>query len=348
VREYAAGRLPEAERPALARRHAERVRELAAGTNLALEHAGRPMDFDLAREELPSIRSALRWAAAEDPAIGVEIGVALERFWATNLPHEGIAAFDVLLEAAAMPDELRARGFRCRGGARYASGDFERGVADYERALEIFRRLGRRADEGHLLMRLAHEAQRVGDRQGAAELLQAGADVAGDAAYLPDRYVGGMLKAELAFRAGRHDEALGVLEISAELAGAAHDWWWQGDALLSIAEYALELGRVDDAGRPARDGLALARKIGSRQSMVYGVALLAREAAASGQPARAGRLWGGLEAEVERGVVGQWEAAHDAFRAQVATLAGPGFHTGVAEGRGLGFDQVLEEAVSPL
>jgi predicted ATPase/DNA-binding SARP family transcriptional activator len=347
VREYASSRLPEADRPALLRRFAERVRDLAVGTNLTLENAGQPMDFDLAREELSAIRSAIRWAGDEYPPLGIEIAVALERFWATNQPREGIAALDGLLDATEVPDALRARGFRCRGGSEYASGDFVRGVADYERALEIFRALGRRADEGHLLMRLAHEAARVGDPERASELLARGAAVAGDESYLPDRYVGGLLEAGLAFDAGRHDEALGLLRDAASLAGAAHDPWWQGDILLTLAKYALDLGRIDDAGQPARDGLALAREIGSRQSMVYGVALLAQEAAAMRRPHRAGRIWGGLEAEVEREFVGQWEAHHDATRAEVAALAGPGFHAGVAEGRTLAFDAVLDEVATP-
>jgi predicted ATPase/DNA-binding SARP family transcriptional activator len=346
VREYAASRLAETERGALRRRHAERVRELADATNLGLEGAGKPMDFDLAREELPSIRAAIRWAQSEDPAIGVEIACAIERFWATNEPREGIAALDGLLDAAQLPEALLARGLRSRGGSRYATGDFLGGVDDYERALEIYRRLGRRADEGHLLMRLAHEAARVGDPDRAAELLDAGAAIAGEDQYLPDRYVGGILRGELALDSGRHDEGLDILAGAAALARAGHDPWWEGDILLTMAEYAMELGRVEDAGPPARDGLALAREIGSRQSMVHGVGLLAREAAAKGRPERAGRMWGGLEAEVERRVVGQWESEHDARRAQVAGLAGPGFHAAVAEGRHLAFDAVVEEALS--
>ncbi|HKQ17797.1 MAG TPA: hypothetical protein VJS87_04550, partial [Solirubrobacterales bacterium] len=348
VREYAAGHVPEEALPALLRRHAERVRELTARTNLGLEGAGRPQEFDLARDELASIRSAIRWATTEDPALGLEIACALERFWATNQPREGLAAFDALIAAAVeIPDALRARAHRCRGGCAYASGDFKRGVEDYERALELFRSLGRRADVGHMLMRLGHEARRLGDRERAASLLAESIETAGKDRHVPDRYVGAVLDADLAFDAGRTDDALRVLADAAALAGASLDPWWQGDILLFLAEYALDLGKLDEGGQAAREGLALGRQIGSRASTVYAVALLAREAAAKGDAHRAGRIWGGLEAEVERGAVGQWEAEHDAFRARVAELAGSGFHAGVAEGRRLAFDAVVEESTTP-
>ena len=120
VREYAAERLPEPDRSALHRRHAEHVREVAQSTNLALETSGRVMDFALAQDELSSIRAALQWAEREDPVVGLEIACALERFWATNHPREGAAVFDALVEAPDVPDALRARGYRCRGGPRYS------------------------------------------------------------------------------------------------------------------------------------------------------------------------------------------------------------------------------------
>src|SRR6185503_9479637 len=110
------------------------------------------------RDELPSIRAAMHWAEGEDPALGLEIACALERFWVTNQPREGLAIFETLLATPDLPEVIRARGLRCRGGCRTASGDMVGGAEDYQRALDIYHRLGHRADEGHLLMRLAHEA----------------------------------------------------------------------------------------------------------------------------------------------------------------------------------------------
>jgi predicted ATPase/DNA-binding SARP family transcriptional activator len=347
VREYAAEQVPEADRGALHRRHAEHVRSLAESTNLALETSGRVMDFPLAQDELPSIRAAVQWAAHEDPALGLEIACALERFWVTNQPREGAAVFDALVDAPDLPDVLRARGYRCRGGPRYAVGEFERGAEDYERSLAIFRRLGRRADQAQLLMRLAMEAQRVGDIEQATSLYDEAAAVGGDERYVPDGYVGKHFEAERAFNAGRPEEALDLLRLGADLAGRAHDTWWRADLLISLAYYAMGLGRLDDVGAASREALTLSRDIGHRQSIVYSLSLLAREAASRGLGTRAGRLWGGLEAEVDRGgPVGQWESEQASERGRIAALAGLAFEAGVVEGRQLSLDAVTQEALT--
>ena len=348
VRAYAAEQLPETDRSGLHRRHAEHVRELAEATNLSLESSGRVMSFALAQDELSSIRAALQWAEREDPALGLEIACALERFWVTNHPREGAAVFDALVDAPELPDALRARGYRCRGGTRYTVGQFERGAEDYERSLAIFRRLGRRADQAQLLMRLAIEAQRVGDIDRATRLYDEAAAVGGEERYVPDGYVGKLFEAELAFNAGRPEEALDLLRRGADLAGRAHDTWWRADLLISLAEYAMRIGRLDDAGAASLEALALSRDIGHRQSVVYSLSLLAREAASRGLGTRAGRLWGGLEAEVDRGgPVGQWEGEQQGERGRVAALAGLAFEAGVVEGRQLSLEAVIAEALSP-
>jgi predicted ATPase/DNA-binding SARP family transcriptional activator len=348
VREYAAEQVPTDEREGLHRRHAEHVLSLARATNLALETSGRVMDFALAQDELPSIRAALQWAEREDPALGLEIACALERFWVTNQPREGAAILDALVDAPDLSDALRARGYRCRGGARYTVGEFERGTEDYERSLAIFRRLGRRADEAHLLHRLAMEAQRIGDIARATRLYDEATAVGGNERYVPDGYVGKLFEADLAFKAGRPEEALELLRRGADLAGQASDTWWRADLLINLADHALRLGRLDDVGAASREALALSRDIGNRQSVVYSLSLLAREAASRGMGKRAGRLWGGLEAEVDRGgPVGQWEGEQQAERGRVAALAGLAFEAGVVEGRQLSLDAAAREALTP-
>ena len=348
VRQYAAEKLPEGDRVALHRRHAEHVRALAEATNLSLESSGRVMDFALAQDELASIRAALQWAEREDPAVGLEIACSLERFWATNQPREGAAVFDALVDAPDVPDALRARGYRCRGGPRYSLGEFERGVEDYERSLAIFRRLGQRADQAQLLMRLAMEAQRVGDIEEAIRLFDEAATVGGDERYVADGYVGKLFEAELAFRRGKPEEALDLLRRGADLAGRAHDTWWRADLLINLADYAFGLGLLDDVGAASREALGLSRDIGNRQSIVYALSLLAREAASRGLGTRSGRLWGGLEAEVDRGgPVGQWETEQESLRGRVAALAGLAFEAGVVEGRQLTLDAAIAEALAP-
>jgi predicted ATPase/DNA-binding SARP family transcriptional activator len=345
VRQYAAERLPDSELADLNRRHAERMRTIAASTNLALEGTGRAMSYDQARIELPSIRAAIQWAVEADPALGIEIAAALERFWVTNHAREGIAIFTALLAGDGIPDEIRALGLRCRGGCRYYVADFDWGAGDYEAALAIHRQRGERRYEAHLLQRLAIEAYRVGDRKRAREMYEEAARIGGADRFIADEYVGLRLLSDLAFDEGDADEGFAVIRQAIDGAAAAGDDWWEIDGRASLADRALDLGMLDEAGRAAREALRLARKIDDRQSIVLLLAILSVESAARGLGHRAGRLWGGLAAEVERGgPVGQWEALQDRVREQAAAKAGADFQPGVAEGRALSIDEVVAEA----
>ena len=345
VREYSAELLSPEELAELQRRHARRTVEVAESMNLGLEgrsHAGR---FDLARLELPAIRAAIQWATEHDLPTAVAIASSLERFWAFTQPREGIAIFNGLLDHP-VSDADRARILRCRGGARYASADFAGGAEDYEQALAIHRRLGDRAHQAHLLMRLAVEAQRTRDHSLARRLLDDAAAIGGADRFGPDLYVGLEIEADLAFDEGREDDAYAMFEQAHQRATDAGDVVWQLDSLQAIADRASDRGRRDLAARAGREALALAREIQIRPSLIWGLAILARLAAEGASHRRAGRLWGGLEAEVERGgPVGQWELEAEARRAHVATLGGPEFEAGVDEGRSLSLDAAVDEAL---
>lgn len=345
VRQYAAERLTAPELAELSRRHADRALVIARATNLALEGTGNTMSYELARTELPTIRAAIQWATDADPSLGLEIACALERFLVTNNAREGIDIFTNLLEQHVVPDTVRARGLRCRGGCRYYTGAFDAGAQDYEDALAIHRQLGEPAYEAHLLLRLAFEAHRVGDRLRTRELLDEAAAVGGEGRYAADLYVGLREESDLAFEEGRVDEAIEMLHRAAALAAEGGDDWWVVDVLGRFVERALDLGRLDDAGPAAREALRLAVQIADRQTTVFALASIAREAAARGRGHHAGRIWGGLEAEVERGgPVGQWELERDAIREQVASMAGADFEPGIATGRALTLDEVIAEA----
>jgi hypothetical protein len=194
-------------------------------------------------------------------------------------------------------------------------------------------------------MRLAIEAYRAGDRPRARELLDASA-AKGQDRYAADHYVGLGLAADLTFDEGLVDEGFEMLNRAVELAAAAGDIWWQSDSLLRITERALELGRLDDAGPAGREALRLTQAVGDRQYGIWALGMLAWEAAAAGLANRAGRIWGGLEIEVERGApMGQWELQQEEFRARVAGLAGEDFEPGRADGRSLSFEAVVAEAL---
>jgi predicted ATPase/DNA-binding SARP family transcriptional activator len=348
VREYAAGQLAEPELEPLRRRHAERIRDLAVGANLALEHVASGMSFETVLEELPSIRAAIHWALDADRALAVDIACALERFWTTGHGREGIEIFDMLLAHEELDDFARARAFRCRGGARYASSDFAGGTADYDAAVAIHRRLGQPAYVAHLLLRNGVEALRQRDFEGARRLLDEAGMTGGSERFVPDRIIELMIRADLAFEDRRIDEAFESLAEAVAYAERTSDEWWLVNLHLNVADRGLELGRLGVVAPAAREGLRLAQKLEDRQSTIWHLAMLARAAARSGRHDLAGVIWGGLEAEGERGGrLGQWAKAEEGLRAEVAALGGEAFLGGAAVGRSMALADVVTEAISP-
>src|SRR5581483_10970825 len=150
---------------------------------------------------------------------------------------------------------------------------------------------------------------------------------------------------DIAFAEGRGEEALELLAESARLTGAIGFRWFQSSTLMSRGEYALELGRPDEAEPSLREGLALAREIGDRQSAFFGVSLLAWLAAVEGRLEEAGRLWGALEADAEQAPVGQWELERELYTARLR-MGMPEFERGRAEGRRLSLGEAVELALA--
>jgi hypothetical protein len=80
--------------------------------------------------------------------------------------------------------------------------------------------------------------------------------------------------------------------------------------------------------------------------MVRGLARLARISAERGELERAGRLWGALEAEEERGPVGAWDVERERYAAPVLAHTGPEFERGREQGRALELDAAVGEALA--
>jgi hypothetical protein len=130
------------------------------------------------------------------------------------------------------------------------------------------------------------------------------------------------------------------------IAGEIGFVWWQAGMLYCMCEWSLELGRSDDAERLGREGLELAHGINDRMHTVYLLALLARAAAHGGRAERAGVIWGAVEAEEQKGAVGQWEDERELYAAPVLAHAGPDFERGRHVGSRLSFDEAVEYALS--
>lgn len=344
IREFALEQLRGAgENDVVARRHFDFYAALAESAHLTADADDRPQP-DLVIPEADNIRAAIDWAAAAgELEQAISLTVSLEQFWAANSSHEGARRMAALLEHAhELPPLLRARAFRVRGGTSFITGDYVEGRRWHEAALAAFRTLGDDARVAHLLIRQAIDAWHSGDMARAKALAEESralhSSARGEAEAL---YVLG----NVAFSEGRGDVALEFLSRSAELSRQLGSRWFQAGALLNYAQYALELGRLDEAAAPARQVVADASVMGDRRHAIFGMSLLAWLAVEMGQLERAGRLWGAVEAEAERAPVGQWEAGREEYYAHVVR-DDPAFERGHLAGRRRTFDQAVDEALA--
>jgi predicted ATPase/class 3 adenylate cyclase len=347
IREYALERLVQSqEEPLLRRRHAEACLRVAESSGMAHESEEEER-HDLVLPELDNIRGALEWAVQADPELGMRVVLGMEQFWVASDPFEGRRWFGALLDHRDIPDQMRAKALRCHGGLHWIVGDFEEGNQLQEESLELFRRLGDRRGEALVLVRSAVEAMRIGDLERARAVCEQSLEyfrglhsAKGEAEAL-------LILNYVLFKEGRFEESLELADQSAALAAQVGWRWLQSGALGAAAESALRLRRLDDAQSRTLKALAINREIGGRQWAVFSLALLAWVAAASGDAVRAGRLWGAIEAEAERGRIGQWEEGErDEYMQHVHLVAGPEFDRAVAEGRALRLDAAIDYALS--
>jgi predicted ATPase/class 3 adenylate cyclase len=352
IREYALERLDESpEADDVRRRHAEFFLALAGSANLnALRPARGEQRHDIAIAEQDNIRGALAWALESGSvALGLELATAIDFFWVTHDPREGMGWFQALLERAEaekVAPRLRADALRSYGGSTDIAGDYEAAERLWQQSLALFEQLGDEHGRAVLLHRLAIIALRRGDLEHARELTEASHEIH---QRTDDRWghvqTLGTLGA-IARDAGDQQSAFELIEQSAAMARDIGVRWWESGMLAELAQLSLSAGRVDEAETHARESLALAEQMHDRSGRVFGVGLLACVAAERGQLERAGRLWGAIEDEDVVAPLGGWRRHRQACEARIRETAGPDFERGHAEGRALTLDDAVSLALA--
>jgi predicted ATPase/DNA-binding SARP family transcriptional activator len=347
IREYAAERLDAlADLEALRRRHADYFLELAQSANLSSESRGEQR-HDLVISEQANIRAAIDWAAtAGDVALALELVVALENFWNTSDPIEGVRRLEALLgRTGDVPMPLRARALRALSGAASLAGDLELGEQAIHESLDAFRAIGDELGVGNLLHRLGMSALGVGEPARARAPLEESLEIFRRHGFRKGEAttIGGL--GHLARMQGDAGQAVILLEQSAAMAAKEGHSWWEARMLADLAELALVQNCPKEAAARARQALRVSRRIGDRQLSVYVLAFLARAAAEDGDAHRAGRLWGAVEAEEARQPLGSWEGDREQYAARVLAHADAHLEQGLHEGRELPLQAAIEEAL---
>ena len=349
IREFAVERLEDSGEAAdLRHRLAEFMLQIAESANLTSE-AGGLQQHELVIPEQDNMRAALEWAMASDQIeFGLNLMIALENFWVTSHPAEGDRWFAQLLDRGGDLDPiLMARAIRDWAGCIHIAGDIDRAEELYKESLERFRALGDEKHVGELLHRVATSSISRGQPTGVEPLLAESLDIAlrvgnrwGECQVLGSlghvaRYQGDLRRA-------------GELFIeSAALAKEVGNVWWECLMIANAAEIDLATGQIDEAEGNAQRSLSLARSIGDISIVAWTLAYLARVAAARGDLARAGLIWGIVQAEEARGQIKTVEDPDWAsLAAPLLEIEDAAFERARADGRTLDLNEGVERILA--
>jgi predicted ATPase/class 3 adenylate cyclase len=301
IREFAAERLQPTRRDELGHRLLEHLLGLFESANLGPRAIGEP-DMAVAQEERANVEAALDWAAnAGEPGSALALMLLLELYWATNDPMASRKRIDQLLDAAGdglAPRQL-AHALRLRGATYDMTGRPDLGTAEYERAVEILQPLGDEPEIAHLMGRIASAALHAGEVERAVHLAGEALEVDRRHGQQRDEAMALNVLSRAAFERGDAEDGLRLAYESAEIAKAVDFIWWHGGTLLQAAEYLIARGDPASATGPLLAGLESLAAVDDRVNLPIALAASAALASQQNNPARAGLLWGAVEAAAD-------------------------------------------------
>jgi len=293
---------------AVSRAHAEFYLALAEEAAPHLHSDDQGVWLDRLEEEHDNMRAALDWACEEAaPELAVRLGFAMWRFWQKRgYVTEARARFEKLVATNwDLPDELKARLLEAAGGVAYWQADHPVATRWYGEALDIWRRIGDRAeianaiynhmfaeilpfirgektlsiDERDRLMVRGAEALRIfrelGDKAGEGSITWSKATL--------EHYGGLYAKAADSYR-----ESLALFEVSGNKTMEA---WAQHMMALPL----LKLERMEEAYESSRSALRHFHGAGDLAGVAMVLRNLSALAVIRGDNPRAGRFYGAAE-----------------------------------------------------
>ena len=349
ILEFAAEHLREAgESDELARRHARRMLAVARSAGLEDDDLSAGQNHAVVVAERDDMLRALDWCLDHDVGLGVELVVALEGYLVAVDPAEGAGLVGRLLgrrDELELEPGLEAAALRVMSGGLYRSGDREGGLDFMRRSLAAFEALGDERRVASLEGRLALDASYFGDVQDARARAQHASKRATELGMPRLETQALSALASIAVREGDLDAARELLHRSAVVARGCGFTWWEAGALVELLELELNAGDLDVAERVGREALRVARSIEERLVTLFALVGIARIALERTQVDRAGRLWGGVLADMERAPPPQRDALErDAL--PLATEEDARFLDAVAVGRAGGLEAAVELALA--
>ena len=191
---------------------------------------------------------------------------------------------------------LRARALRSYGGCHDVAGNAAQARPAYEESRALFQQAGDESGVAIATFRLGAIAKLENDLDVARRLWEESLErfrrIGNRVGELQPLGALGLIELDQ----GNEERGRAMIMASIEMAREAGWVWWEASYLGELAQLALEAKRYDEAEECAREFLALATRIDSRQDVLFGLAMLARAAAGRGDHARALTLWSAVQA----------------------------------------------------
>ncbi len=348
IREYARDRLEHANEADIRQRHATFFSSLA---EQAYERRFEAEADWSARLELDhdDFRAALDWLSANHPGRALELAGALGWFWLSRgLVAEGCRRLAEALADSPATGRPRARALTASGSLVARQGEVERGPAQVEEAIGLWRELGDRDELASALDSLGWSLiYDAGDEAGALEAFEQSLELRrelGDPAAVTRALVG---VCQVLVALGDVDRAEPMSRNLLERTG--EDPRTEHFAYHFLADCALIRGDTVEAEKRYRQSLQAALPLGDvieTSAEVQGVAMAV---AGNGDPERALRLGASVEALWESlGIsisVAFWDALLERYVGAARIALGEAADAVWAEGRALPFDDAVELAL---
>ncbi len=350
VREFAAERLDDAGRSALAHRLLEHLLDEFQNANLGQDAAGQPR-MSLAAVELPNIEVALSFAGESGNALdGIKLLLATEMYWVANDPAGGHERLEALLRklgrAESLDPHVHARVLRFRATMLDVNGRYDLSEPEYVEALALFQAAGEEEHVGHLGARIGNCALRLGDVDRAIAMATESLEAARRQGNREDEGFALYVLAMAAFARGDAERGDELVHRSAPLTNRGASTWISGTSLVAAAEFLIQAGHIDRAEVDVRAGLERLASIGDRVNVNFAIGGAAAIAALRGDAVRAGALWGALEALADLDPRSTARNAMNDNEAFLRGVQGARFEQGRAHGRTLSREAAIEYALS--
>ena len=333
------------EAPDIRARHAEYFESIADSAALYVEAEGR-MQHGLVRRERENVVAALGWSLESgEVELGLRVAAALENYWVTSAPLEGVDWLRRFLARADGVDKtLHARALRALGAAVLMSGDIADGRRLYEESSSEYRALEDDIGIGILEHRLSLLVADDGRPEIAARMASDSIRRHRDAGFVRGATLGTGVLGVIERSRGNVGPALELLEESLRLAREIGYTWWSGRMHFAIAELLLDQGDADAARTRLAESIPILQEADDRHDAIETLALLARIEVIAGRPDRAGRFWGAVQAEEARAPTGLWQTMRATYEAALEPEADEVFRQAERAGRELSLAAALHEA----